>query len=87
MISIFGTFDEDCLGRYCSKPEKPPEEKVLHSLIHPPQLLYFVTLVLLGSLLHKTVMCVSFYRIAIFVSIKQQLLGIEYGRKYSLQVL
>ena len=32
MISMIGTFDEDCLGRCCAKPIKQPEEKVLHSL-------------------------------------------------------
>ena len=34
MQCIFGTFDEDCLSSCCAKPEKPPEDKVLHSLIY-----------------------------------------------------
>ena len=34
MISIFGTYDGDWLGRCCAKPEIPPEKKVLHSLIY-----------------------------------------------------
>ena len=33
MISMFKTFDEDCLGRCCAKRENPLEEKVLHLLI------------------------------------------------------
>ena len=59
MISIFGTFDEDCLGRCCSKPENPPEEKVLHSLIQYPilyQICYLVVLVLIDDVVMKNVL-------------------------------